>query len=38
MECVVLTGRPNRVAMVRKVEDPKIAHIMVSMSTLGWAS
>lgn len=38
IECVVLTGSPKRVAMVRKVEDPIMVHIMASMSTAGSVS
>src|SRR5947207_3200564 len=35
IECVVLTGKPYRVAMDRKVEDPMTAHIMTSIRTGG---
>lgn len=38
IECVVLTGSPKRVAMVRKEDDPMMAHIMASMRTAGSAS
>lgn len=38
MECVVDTGSPLRVAMLRKTDDPKMAHIMTRRRTLGRSS
>jgi len=35
MECVVETGMPYRVAKVRKVEEPMMAHIMARRRTGG---
>jgi len=35
MLCVVDTGSPHRVAAVRKTDEPIMAHIMASISTLG---
>jgi hypothetical protein len=35
IECVVLTGKPSRVTMVRKVDDAMMAHIIASSRTGG---
>jgi len=37
VECVVDTGKPYRVAKVRKMEEPTRVHIMARSRTLGWS-
>lgn len=38
IECVVLTGSPNLVARIKKIDEPIIAHIIVSIRTAGSTS